>query len=204
MGVLKNQTFSDGTSVESSKIHIVRVNRFLNHAGLRMNDNAACESFGGCRFYPTIYITLDGASAARVRGNLGGVMADSALTKEVRGFFEEYSAAFEAIDGNRIAALYHMPTVTMRGDGSIHCLQSRDDLAKFFQGVADTYYREGSRTGSFKNFQVLPIGGRSALATMDWDMRRGDGTLIREWRQSYNVVRVGNGWQILVSTFHVQ
>jgi hypothetical protein len=39
---------------------------------------------------------------------------------------------------------------------------------------------------------------------MDWELRRGDGSLIREWRQSYNVVRVGKGWQILLSTFHVK
>ena len=131
-------------------------------------------------------------------------MADALLTEEIRNFFEQYNEAFTSIDGNRIAAFYYMPTVTMRGDGSIHCLQSRDELAKFFQGVADTYYKDGSRTGSLKNLQVLPIGGRSAFATMDWEMRRSDGTLIRGWRHSYNVVRVGNGWQILVSTFHVQ
>ncbi len=131
-------------------------------------------------------------------------MADPAFNDEIRAFFEAYSKAFESIDGNRIAALYHMPTVTMRGDASIHCLQSREELARFFQGVADTYFRDGYRSGSFKNLQVVPIGERSALATMDWELRRGDGSLIREWRQSYNVVRVGNGWQILVSTFHVK
>jgi hypothetical protein len=131
-------------------------------------------------------------------------MANPAFTDEVRGFFEEYNNAFASIDGNRIAALYHMPTVTMRGDASIHCLQSRDELARFFQGVADSYYKDGYRGGSFENLQVVPIGERSALATMDWVMRRGDGSLIREWRQSYNLVRVGNGWQILVSTFHVK
>jgi len=52
-------------------------------------------------------------------------MANPAFTDEVRGFFEEYNNAFASIDGNRIAALYHMPTVTMRGDASIHCLQGR-------------------------------------------------------------------------------
>jgi hypothetical protein len=129
-------------------------------------------------------------------------MTDTAITDEVRGFFEEYTQAFDSIDGNRIAALYHTPTVTMRGDASIHCLQSREELARFFQGVADTYYKEGYRGGSFKNLEVVPIGGRSALATLDWELRRGDGSVIREWRQSYNVVRVGSGWQILVSTFH--
>ena len=131
-------------------------------------------------------------------------MAEPATTEEIRAFFEAYNEAFASIDGHRIAALYHAPTVTMRGDGSIHCLQSREELARFFQGVADTYHRDGYRGGSFKNLQVVPIGERSALATMDWELRRGDGSLIREWRQSYNVVRVGNGWQILVSTFHVK
>ena len=131
-------------------------------------------------------------------------MPKRTMVSEIQAFFEEYTRAFETFDGNRIAALYHAPTVTMRGDGSIHCLQSRDDLAKVFQGVADTYYKDGYRSGTFNNLQVLPIGERSALATMDWDQRRGDGTLIKEWRQSYNVVRIGDGWQILVSTFHVK
>jgi hypothetical protein len=131
-------------------------------------------------------------------------MSKRTLVSEIQAFFEEYTAAFETFDGNRIAALYHAPTVTMRGDGSIHCLQTREELAKFFQGVADTYYKDGYRTGTFNNLQALPIGERSALATMDWDQRRGDGTLIKEWRQSYNVVLIDDGWQILVSTFHVK
>ncbi len=130
-------------------------------------------------------------------------MANSSLNDEIRDFFKHYAEASEAIDGKRIAALYYMPTLTMRGDGSIHCLQSREELARFFQSVVDTYYRDGYRGGGFKNLQVIPIGGRSALATMDWEMRRADGSLIREWRQSYNVVRFAAGWQILVSTFHV-
>lgn len=131
-------------------------------------------------------------------------MANPAFTDEIRAFFEACNNAFELIDGNRIAALYHVPTITMRGDASVHCLQSRDELARFFQGVADSYLKDGYRGGNFKNLQVVPLGERSAVATMDWEMRRGDGSLIREWRQSYNVVRVGNGWQILVSTIHVR
>ena len=91
----------------------------------------------------------------------------------------------------------------MRGDGSIHSLQSREELARFFQGVADNYQKDGYAGGRFDELQVSPIGGRSALATMDWQMLRRDGSLIREWRQSYNLVREGSGWQILVSTFHV-
>ena len=124
------------------------------------------------------------------------------LEDEVRSFLESYNKAFASIDGARIAALYHSPCVTLRGDGSIHSLTS-DDLGTFFQNVTDTYYREGYRDGRFKILQVVPIGGRSALVTVDWELLRGDGSVIRGWRQSYNLVRVKAAWQILVSTFHV-
>ena len=130
-------------------------------------------------------------------------MADSQLASEVRAFFDEYNEAFASIDGQRIAGLYHVPTITMRGDGSIHCLQSRDELARFFQGVGDTYQKDGYSTGLFSNLQVSPIGGQSALATMDWELLRRDGSLIRKWRQSYNLAKTASGWKILVSTFHL-
>ena len=127
----------------------------------------------------------------------------TALELEVQAFFDQYNEAFASIDGNRIAALYHVPTVTVRGDGSIHCLRSREELAQFFQGVVDTYRRDGFRRSTRHDFELVPIGQRSALATMTWKMLRADGSLIRQWRQSYNVVRLAEGWRILVATFHL-
>jgi len=62
----------------------------------------------------------------------------TALDLEISDFFNlQYNAAFATFDGNGIASLYHVPTITMRGDGSIHCLQSHEELARFFQGVVD-------------------------------------------------------------------
>jgi hypothetical protein len=53
------------------------------------------------------------------------------------------------------------------------------------------------------DLEVVAIGARSALASLEWEMLRGDGTVLRRWNQSYNLVRVGDGWKILVSTFHL-
>lgn len=130
-------------------------------------------------------------------------MTDHPLTDEIRGFFQTYNTTFASMDGGRIAALYSAPTITMRADGSIHCLQSREELAQFFGNVVDTYQRDGYHSGRFKNLEVASIGGRSAVATMDWELLRGDGSVLRGWRQSYNLVRGEGGWRILVSTFHV-
>jgi len=71
-----------------------------------------------------------------------------ALEVEISAFFNKYMETFTTWDGDQIAKLYCAPCITMRGDGSIHCFQSRDEIARFFQGVADTYRREGAASGT--------------------------------------------------------
>jgi hypothetical protein len=127
----------------------------------------------------------------------------TALEHEIQAFLDQYNEAFSSTDGNRIASLYHAPTITVRGDGSIHCLRSHEELAQFFQRVAETYHREGSRRSTMHDTEVVPIGQRGALTTTTWKMLRADGSLIKQWRQSYNLVRLTEGWRILVSTFHL-
>jgi hypothetical protein len=56
--------------------------------------------------------------------------------------------------------------------------------------------------GVYKNFNAVPIGGASVLAAVDWEMLREDRTVIRQWRQSYNLIRTSEGWRILCSTIH--
>ena len=48
------------------------------------------------------------------------------------------------------------------------------------------------------------IGARSVLATLNWQMVRTVGSIVREWRQSYNLVRIDARWQILVATLRLE
>ena len=118
-------------------------------------------------------------------------MTDSSLIQEFRSYFKAYGEGFHARSGAQIADFFCTPCISMRGDASIHCFNSRPETDRFFQGVADTYYEEGLRSSDIKNLEVIPIGGRSLIASMDWVFYRGDGTLLKRWRQSYNLVRVG-------------
>jgi hypothetical protein len=92
--------------------------------------------------------------------------------------------------------------VTVRADGSVHCLQSREELQSFFQKIADTYHQEGSRRSKYVDLEVGAIGSRSALVSLTWELLREDGSTIRRWRQSYNLLRLDQDWKILASTFH--
>jgi ketosteroid isomerase-like protein len=126
-----------------------------------------------------------------------------ALEVEISAFLSQYNETFATFDGDQIAALYCVPTITMRGDGSILSFQSREEIAQFFQGVADTYRGEGATAGTMHDLEVVPVGERSALATVTWKNLRADGSVARQWRQSYNLVRFAEGWRILAATFHL-
>lgn len=126
----------------------------------------------------------------------------TALELEMLAFLNQYNAIFATFDGDRIAEFYAVPSITMRGDGSIHCFQSREEIVRFFQGVADTYKGEGTQGGTANDVEAVPIGERSALVTVTWKNVRADGSVARQWRQSYNLVRFTEGWRILAATFH--
>ena len=83
-------------------------------------------------------------------------MTISELTSDVHAFLDDYNEAFASIDGHRIAALYHLPAVTVRADGSIHCLQSREELARFFQGVADNIEGTATLAGDLTIYRSPP------------------------------------------------
>jgi hypothetical protein len=36
-----------------------------------------------------------------------------------------------------------------------------------------------------------------------WTNLRADGSVARRWRQSYNLVRLAEGWRILAAIFHL-
>lgn len=118
-------------------------------------------------------------------------------------FIGNYIAAFNSNDGKTIAEMYNAPCILLRGDGSIAALASRADIAAFFQPVADSLHRDGCRNWRSSNMTVQVLGKLSAIVTTDWEPLLEDGTPIRKWRQSYNLVSTYGEPRILASTMHV-
>jgi hypothetical protein len=129
-------------------------------------------------------------------------MSDDLKISEISEFLNNYTKLFDARDSATIAKYYHAPSISMRADASVHVFQTREELQDFFQVVADRYYAEGQRRSGFVDLDVRPIGSKSVLATLEWQMLREDGSLIRTWRQSYNLIRPDGRCQILASTIH--
>ena len=107
-----------------------------------------------------------------------------ALREVVGQFFDRFVEAFGSFSGPRVAALYHVPGIALRGDGSIQSLQSRAEVEGFFQAALDGYRRDGCRAARVKDLDVVPLGGGSALGTVTWELLREDGSVLRTWREA--------------------
>jgi hypothetical protein len=124
------------------------------------------------------------------------------LRDAATAFFDEFVEAFSTFDGNEIARRYLSPYSALHADGSIDCLTSHADIAKYFQRIVDSYYREECRSCRYKDLQVVSIGGRSALVTVAWELLRDDDSVLKGWRESYNLVRVGDELRVFASVDH--
>jgi hypothetical protein len=131
-------------------------------------------------------------------------MSNPALEDEVRKVLDEYKRAWEAGEWHTVEMLYHVPSITVREDGSVRCFQSGEKLQEFFRGV-DSARNRAAKLGPsrYHALTIQPIGARSVLATVNWQNFLMDGKLNSEWRQSYNLAFIDGRWQILVSTFHL-
>ena len=127
-------------------------------------------------------------------------MTQAELDAEGRAFINDYLAFWGT---EKFAGLYHIPSVTVRADGTVHTFQSREEIERFFSGVQRAYDLEGAKRWNIVSLEVKAIGGQSALITPDWQMLREDESVVRSWRQSYNVVRIDGQFRVLVSTFHL-
>lgn len=123
---------------------------------------------------------------------------------EAQAFFGCYRSEFDSSNWEAFTSRFQVPFVTIRGDGSVHYLQSHGEVRRFFEAVAAAWRQEGYERFTTANFEATPLGKFSSLVTFDWEMLRKDGSLVKTWRQSYQLIDVRSEWKVLVSTFHAK
>lgn len=129
-------------------------------------------------------------------------MEDSDLTNASALFFDEFVEVFSTFDGSQIARRYMTPYSALHSDGTIDCFSTHEDIASYFQDIVDHYHRSGCRSCRYRDLEVVPIGTRSVLGTVTWDLLGEDGTVLSSWRESYNLTRMENSLRVFASVDH--
>ena len=125
------------------------------------------------------------------------------LIQEAKTFFKEYNSLFDTGDMNEFSKRFTEPFLSVRPDGAIQSMLTNESASKFFVGVFSLWRKEGYKSFTTRDYTVTPIGNSAMLVTLTREMLGKDNQVIKEWRQSYNLVKKNNIWQVYVSTFHM-
>lgn len=104
-----------------------------------------------------------------------------------QAYFDRFAEAFATFDGSQVSDLFATPGVALGRDGSLTALTTREDVIRYYQTALERYHRDGCRSCQWSQLAVTPMGRRSLLATVTWDLLREDGTILTRWRQSYSL-----------------
>jgi len=124
------------------------------------------------------------------------------LTITAKEFFTKYRTIFDKGDMKKFSTFFNEPFMSVRADGQIQSLLTNNDAELFFPQVIDVWKKEGYNSFTMCDFEVVKLGTSSMLVTFTWQMLDNNAYLIRQWRQSYNLIKKDDSWKVLLSTFH--
>jgi ketosteroid isomerase-like protein len=121
------------------------------------------------------------------------------VAESMQRFWETYSERYMASDLDAVEALYEAPFLAVRENEPLH-LRDRDE--GHLAGLMEAYRNAGAKEATIADLQVVQLDGASSIATVRWNALAGDGTLLREFTVTYQLLRQPDGWRILSYTYH--
>lgn len=121
---------------------------------------------------------------------------------EIRSFFAHYAERYMAFDVDAVAALYEAPFLAVREGRPIH-LPDAEAVRQHLVGLMAAYRDAGAAEAAIADLHSVSLGRSSALVTVRWHARAADGSLLRDFFTSYQLLRSGDGsWLILGYVYH--
>ena len=124
---------------------------------------------------------------------------------EVQAFFETYRDAFDRLDGDAVAALWHTPSgiTHARAGGATAQLAWWSDEAPMranHRALCELYRSLAYRSAEFEIVDCISLGANHALANLHWTLRRDDGALLQDFHTGYHLLRTPDGPRVLLVT----
>lgn len=121
---------------------------------------------------------------------------------ELGRFFDRYAQRYMAGDAEVVADMCEIPFLAVRSGQAFH-LVDREAVVGHFAANMLAYRTAGAAAADIVDIDAEPQGTAAILATVRWHVRGPDGTMIRDFRTSYQLVEA-NPWRILSYVNHDQ
>jgi hypothetical protein len=123
------------------------------------------------------------------------------MPKDIAAFLDSYKDAFNALDGSRIADLYSVPSGIAHDGGYTHW-PTRETIVSNMAALCVQYRENGYEKASYQPVSYLPLGEKYAVVQVAWRIGRTEGRDPWEFSTTYNLMRTGEAWHVLLCTAH--
>ncbi|MDP8956562.1 MAG: nuclear transport factor 2 family protein [Actinomycetota bacterium] len=120
---------------------------------------------------------------------------------DLRKFFAAYAERYMASDVDAVAAMCEAPLLAVREGRAIH-LGNRSAVQGHLAELMRAYRSTGAARADIAELDVVPLGNSGAVTTVRWHVVDEAGTLLRDFRTTYQLLRGDDGWRILSYTNH--
>ena len=122
---------------------------------------------------------------------------------EVQAFFETYRDAFNRLDGDAVADLWHMPSgITNSTEAAAQLTWWGEDkpMRANHRALCDLYRGSGYQRAEFEIVDCVRLGADHTFANLHWRLWRDDGSLLQDFHAGYNLLRSATGPKVLLVT----
>ncbi len=128
---------------------------------------------------------------------------------ETEAFFATYRDAFNRLDGDAVADLWHCASgiTDSPGDGRYAQLTWWPEDAPMranHRALCGVYRQAGYGRADFSIEQHLPLGANHAFAHLRWTITRADGSLLQQFHTGYQLLRTAQGPKVLLAVAHAE
>lgn len=125
---------------------------------------------------------------------------------ETQAFFEGYRDAFNRLDGDAVADLWHEQSgITDSKDGDTARLTWWPNDAPMranHRALCDLYCKAGYGSAGFVIEQHVPLGPQQAFAHVRWTIRDKSGKVMQRFHTGYQLMRTPGGPKVLLAVAH--
>lgn len=93
------------------------------------------------------------------------------------------------------------PLLAVREGRVIH-LPDRTAVREHLAELMNAYQSAGAAGADIAEIDVVPLGKSGTMATVRWRVVNEAGTILRDFRSTYHLIRAGEAWRILSYTNH--
>ena len=122
-------------------------------------------------------------------------------------FFNQSRDAFNRLDGDAVADLWHSPSgITDSEPSAPQCASARltwwpTDAAMRanMHALCEVYRKAGFGSARFEWMACVAMGANHVFAHLRWTLQRTDGTLLQQFATGYQLLRTAAGWRVMLA-----